>query len=516
VSHQWSPEPYGQGPVPGDEEVVSEYAALYQLDTSRTQAVRDRLTMWKASVPSEQRPVDLVRDFYELLADLGVTTWDADDPMTGSRMGTLARCSTILADYEAVRRRSRPDPDSAGQQIGGQDRGSWYYTNLAIHIANYAKGAYEDFDGEPDVSVDAVDLTTVHKAKGLEWPVVFIPSLTRRRFPSAKTGQARDWVVPRHLFDAARYEGSDADERRLFYVAMTRARDWLSLSRHERIKNRVAPSPYHKEVTGHTVDPVLLPLPPIQPILHEESSEPLTLTFSELAAYRTCGFAYRLRDYFGFQPLLARELGYGKAVHHIMRAVAEHTMQHGQPPDRQQLNRLFDEDFFLPAASRPAHQQLKEAARLLVDTYIARHEDDLRRIWETERPFELHLPAAIISGRADVILDKEGGQISSLAIVDYKTSTDPAADEDYGLQLAVYTDAGRREGLNVRAAYVHDLKAADRQPVDVSPQAVLAAEQTVESSVQDLRNRDFRARPGRPCARCDVRNLCRWAVTGPF
>ena len=43
--------------------------------------------------------------------------------------------------------------------------------NLAIYIANYAKGAYEDFDGEPDVAVDAVDLTTVHKAKGLEWPL---------------------------------------------------------------------------------------------------------------------------------------------------------------------------------------------------------------------------------------------------------------------------------------------------------------------------------------------------------
>jgi DNA helicase-2/ATP-dependent DNA helicase PcrA len=511
VNYQWSPDAYGQGAVPEDEEVFSEYAALYHLDRAHARAVRDRLIAWKAAVPSDERPVNLVQDFYELLADLGAANWDADDPMTGSRLGTLARCSTILADYEAVRRRSRPDPANAGQQIGGQDRGSWYYTNLATHIAHYAKGAYEDFDGEPDVSVDAVDLTTVHKAKGLEWPAVFIPSLTNRRFPSAKTGQARDWVVPRHLFDAARYEGSNADERRLFYVAMTRARDWLSLSRHERIKNRVAPSPYHQEVVGHTVDSAALPLPPIEQILSEEASEPLTLTFSELAAYRTCGFAYRLRDYFGFQPLLAPELGYGKAVHHIMRAVAEHTIEHGQPPDQRQLDRLFDEGFFLPAASRPAHRQLKEAARHLVDTYIVRHDDDLRRVWEVERPFELHLPTAIISGRADVILDKEGGVISSLAIVDYKTSTDPEADQDYGLQLAVYTDAGRREGLNVRAAYVHDLKAAGRQPVDVSPQAVLATEETVESSVRDLRNRDFSARPGRPCARCDVRNLCKWA-----
>ncbi|HUY45583.1 MAG TPA: PD-(D/E)XK nuclease family protein [Streptosporangiaceae bacterium] len=83
--------------------------------------------------------------------------------------------------------------------------------------------------------------------------------------------------------------------------------------------------------------------------------------------------------------------------------------------------------------------------------------EDLQRVWEVERPFELHLPTAIISGRADVILDMEGGEVQSLAIVDYKTSTD--AEDDHGLQFAIYTDAGRREGLDVRAAYVHDLAA---------------------------------------------------------
>ena len=54
---------------------------------------------------------------------------------------------------------------------------------------------------------------------------MFVPSLTRNRFPSSRTWKPRDCLVPRHLFSAARYEGSDADERRLFYVAMTRARD---------------------------------------------------------------------------------------------------------------------------------------------------------------------------------------------------------------------------------------------------------------------------------------------------
>jgi DNA helicase-2/ATP-dependent DNA helicase PcrA len=514
AGHTWSPEPYSWGEVPQNEEIFAGYDDLYQLDPVRSRAVRDRLSALKASVPGDDHPVNLVSDFYELLADLGVAAWDPDDLMMSSRLGTLARCSSILADYESVRRRSRPDPDQPGTQIGGQDRGQWYYGNLAIYIANYAKGAYEDFDGEPDVLVDAVDLTTIHKAKGLEWRVVFVPSLTKNRFPSSRTGRPRDWLVPRHLFSPARYEGSDADERRLFYVAMTRARDWLSLSRHERIKNRVAASPYHLEVTGHAADSPL-PLPPVERIIKEEADEPVTLTFSELAAYRACGFSYRLRNLLGFQPFLAPELGYGKAVHHVLREIAEYTLSRGRPPDFEEVWRMLDEGFFLPAASKPAHRLLKEAARRLVRSYMTEYNDDLYRIWETERPFELHLSTAIITGRADVILDKEGGEAESLAIVDYKTSTDPEAAADYALQLAVYTDAGRREGLNVRAAYVHDLKAADRDPVDVSPEAIAASEHLVEDAVHSLRARDFRARPGPPCQRCDVRKLCRWDQVSP-
>ena len=92
----------------------------------------------------------------------------------------------------------------------------------------------------------------MHQAKGLEWPVVFVPSLTAKRFPSGRTGQAGDWLVPTHLFDVARYEGADADERRLFYVAMTRARDWLSLSRHERITQ---PRPALARITSRSTSP---------------------------------------------------------------------------------------------------------------------------------------------------------------------------------------------------------------------------------------------------------------------
>jgi DNA helicase-2/ATP-dependent DNA helicase PcrA len=73
-----------------------------------------------------------------------------------------------------------------------------------VHIINYAQGVYEGFDDEADYVLDAVDLTTVHRAKGLEWPAVFVPSATAGRFPTSRTGRPQPWLVPRDRFDAAR------------------------------------------------------------------------------------------------------------------------------------------------------------------------------------------------------------------------------------------------------------------------------------------------------------------------
>ncbi len=460
-------EQYAQGREVTERDILDEYAQVFGLDGRGRVQLRKFLREWKKYVPKTDRTADLVGELYQLLEALGVRDWDLGKPIVVNRVGTLARFSSLLADYEAVRRRARPDVDQPGEQVGGQDRGDWYYRNLALHIINYAAGAYEGFDGETDFELDAVDLTTIHRAKGLEWPVVFMPSLTGMRFPTMRTGRVQEWLVPRERFDAERYEGSDADERRLFYVGMTRARDWLSVSRHERVtKNAVSPSPYYLDLVDLESDPDAISPPSIEST-DPTAGDPITLSFSELAMFIDCGLAFRLRELIGFEPRIAPELGYGKAVHHAMRAVAEATRANGTVPTSEEIDQMLDEDFFLPSANKPAHRQLKLAARRLITTYVERHEDDLHRVWETERPFELHLDGVTVSGRADVILDEEGGVPSALAIVDYKTSTD-GSTLDHALQLQVYADAGRREGLDVRGAYVHDLKAADRDPIPVT------------------------------------------------
>src|SRR5207248_592919 len=103
-------------------------------------------------------------------------------------------------------------------------------------------------------------------------------------------------------------------------------------------------------------------------------------SFSELAQYRDCGMAYRLRTLVGFQPPLVPELGYGKAVHHVLRQVADHVQRYGKPTPKQ-LDTLFDDGFYLPAAGKAAHAEMKRQARKLVDRYLADWSDELENVW---------------------------------------------------------------------------------------------------------------------------------------
>jgi DNA helicase-2/ATP-dependent DNA helicase PcrA len=486
--------------------LLSRFRDVFSLKPKQLSLLGDLVDGWKAVVPVE-KSVDLIGLYYDLLRALSVDSWDLSDPYTANRVGTLARFSATLADYETVRRRARPDAQDPSAQVGGEFGGIWYFRNLSRYLNNFAYGGYEGFEGEPEIDVDAVDLLTVHGAKGLEWPVVFIPSLTVGRFAGGAP-KPKKTLVPDHLYDAVRYGGGDADERRLFYVAMTRARDWVSFSRHERVKKQSSrPSPYFTFVQGMVSGSQQVPL--LVGANAADEDAPVRLTYSDLAAFLSCGYSYRLRSRLGFMPSLAPELGYGKAVHHVMRAAAEFTMGRGRVPGTSDVEQILAQDFYLPVANKAAHAQMKAAAMNLVMTYLDNPEyaAELQRTWATERPFELNLPGVVVAGRADVIFSQDDGEAPRLTLVDYKTATHGGS---FDLQLQIYADAGRREGLNVDSAYVHDLKDASRAVVPVGPAEVIAAEATALGAAALLRAKEFEPTRDRSvCRGCDVRPLCR-------
>ncbi len=264
--NDWKNERYGETQSVNLDDLEHEFADAFN-DGKSIADLQPYLQDWQAMVKDNTAQVNLVRDYYRLLRLIGIQDLELNDPADSARMGTLARFSEILADFEHVTRRARY-VDEQGQQVfrGGQDRGIYFYQRLYNYLQYYALDAYEDFEGEDTFDLDAVDILTVHQSKGLEWPVVFLPSLVEGRFPSRYAGQSQDWLLPESVFPRAskqRYEGSETEERRLFYVALTRAKDAAYLSRFRKKTNKFKPSPFLIEVVGS--DPGLaddLPLPP--------------------------------------------------------------------------------------------------------------------------------------------------------------------------------------------------------------------------------------------------------------
>ena len=130
----------------------------------------------------------------------------------------LGKFSQAISDFEQIYFQSEPQRKYEG------------FTNWLVYQA-------PDYYAESDADVgyatpDAVTIATVHQAKGMQWPAVFVPALRKNRFPSRRQGGLNVFhVIPQAAVpDADRYRGTEADEIRLFYVAVTRAQKYLALS----------------------------------------------------------------------------------------------------------------------------------------------------------------------------------------------------------------------------------------------------------------------------------------------
>ncbi len=494
------------------DELLGRLASAFGRSAEESQRLRADLLSLRTRLPHEGA-ADLVGHFYRLLASLGASTWAGGEAT--DRLGVLARFSQILADFESVTRRAWTQATDGVVSFGaGHAGGPAFLRALSDYLSFYAQSAYEDFAGDLDAAAPAVTVSTVHGAKGLQWPVVFVPCLNLNVFPSKMTGRRGTWLLPRDRFPAERYEGSDDDERRLFYVAITRARDHLYLSLHQRDEDgdKVKASPLLQGLLpgSITVSDDPLPLPDAAPHTPQAADERPSLSYSALAAYVACPHRYWLASRLGFASPVVREAGYGRAVHHLLRRLVELVRASGADPVPEAVDALLAEEFYLPHADQAAYDALERRARRVVKTCFTDWRDDLARHWAVERPLALHLESADVEGRADVILDREGGVVGQLAILDYKTRP-VQADDEAAAQLQVYAAAARREGLTVRAAYLHDLTAAKgtaRHPVDLGDAAVAGSLQALNSAASDLRDGRFDATPGVQCTHCDFRSFC--------
>ena len=386
---------------------------------------------------------------------------------------------------------------------------------------------------------DAVTVSTVHKAKGLEYPVVFIVDAERQRFPG-RNSQYDGWLPPEVIGDAVQpprlaYGNNREQEARLFYTAMTRAERFLYVT-HARLlpggKRARKESPFSArlrdtEVARNTPPARELPpsdLPAATPRRRADETV-LPTTFSEIRYYLRCPRDYKFRYVWGFSPPIPEMFGFGQTVHAAVGKLHEQYPQRAPTPAEAEAvaRGIFHLKHVPPSrdpVERPgAYERAADASAGIVSRYAEGYGDDFVQSRQLEVRFEIPLRDSVLSGSIDLLvrLDDQG-HILDASVIDFKSmeggpdpENNPKLDwNELALQVQLYARAAADVlDANARTGHVHLLKDGQRIEVPVDEAAVEAATANVEWAAERIIAGDFPMRPhADKCAACDWQRLC--------
>ncbi len=397
---------------------------------------------------------------------------------------------------------------------------------------------------EDDAPGDAVQLMTVHGAKGLEFPHVFVMRVNNGAFPAKNRSPL--FQFPDRLMKEELPEGDFhiQEERRLFYVALTRAEDRLTLTtvREEKgkvpvfiedivmeptIKRRdvlqIAPKP--KPAAGTEKMGEAKPSDELFPAgeeparifsriakwaeaYHPPAPEPLKLSCSAVENYRKCPQQYAFSYLWSLKEGPRATLSFGSVMHTTIKRFLEQ-LKKGVKLPFEEVQHIYETEW--SSAGYEDEFQEAEYKKDGLEQLKAFHTEMIQEapeILEQEKGFELPLENnVILTGRMD--------QVNSLGrkdveIVDYKTGKPKKeADARKDLQLSIYALAAKEifEWNPVRLVF-HYVQNNQRQVTTRDAKQIAEAEAIVQETAADIRAGNFPAKPNFFCRSCAYKPIC--------
>jgi len=291
---------------------------------------------------------------------------------------------------------------------------------------------------------NAVLITTIYQAKGLEFPVVFIPGLNKNYLPTSKLGGRSVWhFIDKNLIkDQYRYEGGEEDERRLMYVAITRSKKFLFISRAPESRLYQKESIFGQEIRKSKfvfASPMRnfserLKLEP-RPLLELTN---ISLNFSLLKAFFDCPYSFKFYTFYGFQNPLGARMGYGSAIHNALMEVHRSFLEEKdiKPSD---LPKILSKHINFPYATSAMVDDMTNRANKAVEIYYDSNATDFKNILFAEKEIQIDLGDGIlVNGKMDLITKKNLDGSEETTIIDFKSTEDAQAYNASIDQLQMY------------------------------------------------------------------------------
>lgn len=381
--------------------------------------------------------------------------------------------------------------------------------------------------------VDAVNILTVHSSKGLEFPVVFLVNLVSQRFP---TIERREQIpIPDELIKEVLPTGDYhlQEERRLFYVGMTRAMNKLFITAADYYgegKREKKLSPFILEALGDDAvfaeqgkagveqlsfldyQPLSLNLQPpigkLQPI-HVDY-----LSYSQIETFRICPLHFKLKYIYKLPTPASSSQSFGNSFHATMKAFYE-AIKKGEKPTFKLMQKLLADNWINEGYLGKSHETRSyEKAGGFLKHYLENNFDPKIIPESTEQPFTVRMDGFRVGGKIDrVDIYKD-----NIEIVDYKTGATPLtqkqADED--LQLSIYALAATeipefpfgRDPEEVKLTLMY-FDTPQTVSTKRDKEKLLVAREMIEDYKSQIETSDFKCSGNMLCETCEYKLFCR-------
>lgn len=386
---------------------------------------------------------------------------------------------------------------------------------------------------------NAVNILTVHSSKGLEFKVVFLINLVSDRFPTRE--RAEKIPLPFGIIKEKLPKNTDfhlEEERRLFYVGMTRTKELLYFTaadyygtgkRTKKISSFIYEAlPKLKEQEKIQSNTEQLSLNQALSV-YEKSKEkeedlpagrqervPLKIThitYSNLQMFDICPLHYKAKVIFNLPTPIAFVQSFGISLHNTLYKFYKRVLE-GDKPTLSDLKKILKTEWINDGYVNKKHEKerLFQGIAVLEKFYKTECNPPIKPLG-IELPFSFMLENGVkVSGKIDRV-DKKG---KGIEIIDYKTGEDnPKASKAHELQLAIYALAATKvkDELLSRAPKditltLYFLEGNTKKSMYFTKEDLKKFEDELIEKVTEIENSDFKCSGNILCKTCEFKMLC--------
>jgi DNA helicase-2/ATP-dependent DNA helicase PcrA len=439
----------------------------------------------------------------------------SDLPESEEKVQNIAKFFEIVRDFETIAKEDR-------------------VVEFVRHLDSLIEAGDDPATVEADIDTRAVNILTIHKAKGLEFTVVFLVSLVIGKFPWPRRKELLEF--PSELIKEILPSGDFhiQEERRLFYVGMTRAKKELYLTsardygglRERKVSQFVLealgiPKPEFETRRATSIEVIERHAPKTAKILKErkkiDRSGILTLSYLHVDDYSTCPLKYKYVHLLRVPVLAHHAVVYGRAVHDAVQFY--HTAKiKNEPVSIKELISTFHARWVSEGFLTRAHEEERlKAGENALKRFFDEQENSGDIPTFVEEKFSFKLDNDLVKGRWDRIDINEG----VATIIDFKTSEirkekDAQKRARESIQLSIYSLAYKeRFGKMPDKVELHFIESG---LVGASKRTEEDIEEVIEKIKKvscGIRAQDFEPKPAYlACKYCAFSNICSYTASG--